>query len=101
MALLHHQIEPAPYEEDFITEHYRKNKPVDAREIVRRLPHGVKKFMESGVSPQDAPAALREFMAERDLIKVDGRLGRVGPMIYTQLGKQVVAQVNRQGRGNL
>ncbi|WP_259427868.1 hypothetical protein [Corynebacterium lemuris] len=64
------------------------------------MPNGVRRFMVTGRPPAEAPAAIIAYMAERGMTKVDGRLGRVGPLVYTTLGKQVITQLQRRMKGH-
>lgn len=95
------QTEAQPVVEDFIVEAIKKARAKEptANDLIRRMPNGVRMFMVSGRPPAEAPASIIRYMAERDMTKVDGRLGRFGPLVYTTLGKQVITQLQRRMKG--
>lgn len=101
LIFLSPQTEPRLELEDPDVEAVKKARAKDptANDLIRRMPNGARMFMSSGRPPADAPAVIIKYMAERHMTKVDNRLGRVGPLIYTTLGKQVVAQLQRRMKG--
>lgn len=101
MIVLYPQSEPRVEVEDSDVEAVKRAraKSPTANDLIRRMPNGVRMFMGSGRPPADAPAVIIKYMADRNMTKVDTRLGRVGPLIYNALGKQVVAQLQRRMKG--